>query len=429
MGSVWVAEHLKLERPVAVKFVSAEVPRQHLPALLARFDREAKAAAKLRSRHVVTIHDYGVLADEQPFLVMELLAGESLGDRLARERTLGLKETAVVLRQVCSALGAAHAQGIVHRDIKPDNIFLASSDEEEEQGLFVKVLDFGIAKIAEPPGAERGLTATGVMMGTPNYMSPEQMQDVKLVGPASDLWAVGAVAYHALVGEVPFRGDTAVALWLSKKQGPPRPVSERCPGAGEALDGWFDCALCPDPKGRFPSAKEMSSAFVQAARKCGVRISLDPIDSAEQERARGEPSARRPPRGSVRWTQAEWLVRSGPGSEPVGPVSLDSIHRGIETGELPPDAQACRQGSADWQLASLVLVEQARQRSEPPPRPEQSPVHTVPRAPAGAPQAPPPAAVPAQTEPGWPPPEMRDPPRRPRRPLASRSACPRSRSP
>jgi serine/threonine-protein kinase len=145
MGSVWLAEHLALDTRVAVKFISPDVPKSLLPALLERFQREAKAAAKIRSPHVVEIKDLGAMPGGGPFIVMELLEGESLGDRLERIGTMSPPETATLVAQVAKALGAAHALGVLHRDIKPDNIFLMMAHDE----LLVKVLDFGIAKLAD----------------------------------------------------------------------------------------------------------------------------------------------------------------------------------------------------------------------------------------------------------------------------------------
>jgi len=142
MGSVWVADHLTLRTQVAVKFISAEVLERGGRSILTRFEREAQAAAQIRSEHVVHIHDLGVMDGGTPYIVMELLDGESLGHRLKRARSLPADQVRLVVAQVAKALGAAHELGIIHRDIKPDNIFLVKRDDEP----LVKVLDFGIAK-------------------------------------------------------------------------------------------------------------------------------------------------------------------------------------------------------------------------------------------------------------------------------------------
>src|SRR5512145_2183865 len=188
MGSVWRAEHLALRSPVAVKLIDPALTQDE--EACARFMREAQSAASLRSPHVVQILDYGVDAGI-PYIVMELLEGESLASRLERMRRLSPVETARVMTDVCRAVGRAHQAGIVHRDLKPDNIFLVPNDESE----IAKVLDFGIAKskMAAQLGVGSG-TRTGTMLGTLYYMSPEQVGGAKTVDWRSDLWALGIIA-------------------------------------------------------------------------------------------------------------------------------------------------------------------------------------------------------------------------------------------
>ncbi|MBI4706071.1 MAG: protein kinase [Deltaproteobacteria bacterium] len=260
MGSLWVADHLTLETQGAVKFISPGLPRAALPALLKRFEREAKAAARIRSPHVVEIKDLGVMPGGRPFIVMELLHGESLGKRLACSGALGLDETATIVKQVAKALGAAHALGIVHRDIKPDNIFLVAAHDE----LLVKVLDFGIAKISGAPQADRGLTATGSLLGTPAFMSPEQLLSTKDADHSADLWALAVLAYRMLTGRLPFRGETVTALCMAicaAQFEPPTAIRTELPAA---LDSLFARALGRDHAARFPSARELAEAFVRA---------------------------------------------------------------------------------------------------------------------------------------------------------------------
>ena len=180
MGSVWVATHLALESPVAIKFMSlAPAPklghaettndREEIAALRARFEREAKAAAQIRSANVVQILDYGIDRG-MPYLVMELLKGEDLGTRLARNKRLDLGETVRILAPLSRALDRAHQSGLVHRDLKPENVFLV---EGRSQLDFVKVVDFGVSKIKDVSGVD-SKTRTGTALGTPYYMAPEQ---------------------------------------------------------------------------------------------------------------------------------------------------------------------------------------------------------------------------------------------------------------
>ncbi len=259
MGRVWLAEHLTLDTRVAVKLLSSERRGETRERAEARFAREAGLAARLKSPHAVRIYDYGVTDDGQPFIVMELLEGESLAERL-RRGPLTPAETATLVKQLCLVLGSAHAEGIVHRDIKPDNIFLVASPEYD---LFVKLLDFGIAKALRDNDVSV-VTETGAMVGTPHYMSPEQLLDGKRVDPRADLWATGVVAYHALTGRRPFTGDTMAALSLAICHGdydPPSDLIDDCP---EALDAFFGRALSVVLEDRFASAAELAGAFCAA---------------------------------------------------------------------------------------------------------------------------------------------------------------------
>jgi serine/threonine-protein kinase len=256
MGSVWTAQHLALKTQVAVKFLAAHMAQD--AAAAARFQREAMAAARIKSPHVVQIFDHGMSADFGPYIVMELLEGETLSAFVQRHGRLSAPLTARILAQLCRALAKAHAQGIVHRDIKPDNVFLHDADRDP----FVKVLDFGIAKNLQD---ELSVTSTGSMMGTPHYMSPEQMLSSKHVDLRADLWATAVLAYHCISGGVPFDGETfgAVAIAVTQAQFTPPFVHY---GVGSpALDAWFNKALARDLNARFGSADELSEAFAHAA--------------------------------------------------------------------------------------------------------------------------------------------------------------------
>jgi eukaryotic-like serine/threonine-protein kinase len=257
MGSVWVGEHAALETEVAVKFMSAEIATQ--PEAVARFKREASAAAQLKSPHVVQVFDHGVTPHGVPFIVMELLEGEDVGKRVGRLGQLPVAEVATIVTQACKALGKAHARGIVHRDIKPDNIFLVDSEGE----MFVKLLDFGIAKRVED--AALHMTGTGTMVGTPYFMSPEQVMSAKDADHRADLWSLAVVAYNALTGRVPFFAETLGALCVAIHSGYHAPVTRDRLDLPAALDGWFHRALARDPAARFASAKQMAQEFARAA--------------------------------------------------------------------------------------------------------------------------------------------------------------------
>ncbi len=201
MGEVWAASHTVTRRQVALKLLKVAARSQHH-----RFVREARAASAVDHPNVVTVHDIFELDDDMPVMVMELLVGESLQERLNRSAKLAVTELVDVMLPVVSAVGAAHALGIVHRDLKPDNIFIADVDGEVQ----VKVLDFGIAKLApaqDLAGGEAAMTRTGALLGTPYYMSPEQACGER-VDHRSDIWSLGIILYQALSGVLPTRADS-----------------------------------------------------------------------------------------------------------------------------------------------------------------------------------------------------------------------------
>ncbi|MDB4998847.1 MAG: Protein kinase, partial [Myxococcaceae bacterium] len=267
MGSVWQAVHLGLDIPCAVKFIEGEFAS--LAEAHMRFEREAKAAAQLRSPHVVQILDHGVW-EGRPYIAMELLDGEDLGKRLQRAGRLHPAELNTVLSQVCRALGKAHASGIVHRDLKPDNIFLVRDDDRE----IAKVLDFGIAKNKTSDMVTGSNTRTGAMLGTPYYMSPEQAQGTKSVDSRSDLWSLAVIAYQCITGKLPFEsealGDLLIKIIVS-----PIPVPSSVALVPPGFDAWFARAASRDPNQRFQSAKEFSDSLALAVGASALTDVMD----------------------------------------------------------------------------------------------------------------------------------------------------------
>ncbi len=204
MGVVWSATHVVTRKPVALKLLHASGPTD--ARFVQRFLREARAACAVQHPNVVVIHDVLELEDTTPVMVMELLVGESLGARLDRDHVLPIDELARTILPVVSAVGTAHAAGIVHRDLKPDNIFLTQTPE----GIVVKVLDFGIAKLAHTDadgGQTGGLTGSGVMVGTPYYMAPEQIFGEKDIDHRADVWSLGILLFECLTGKRPTQAD------------------------------------------------------------------------------------------------------------------------------------------------------------------------------------------------------------------------------
>ena len=258
MGAVWLADHQGLKTRVVVKFMLEDLGASE--GARSRFSREAAAAAQVKSPHVVQMLDHGVSDDGIPFIVMEHLEGHDLGDEIRQKGALDPAKVVAIVAQVAKALSKVHAAGLLHRDIKPDNIFLVDGEED----VFVKLLDFGIAKTAVHEGEPAPLdseTKTGQIVGTPFYMSPEQVTAQKTIDLRSDVWALGVVAYEALTGKRPFDGPSFGALAVKIATGnPPRP-SEANPALPPALDSWFAKACAQDPQNRFGSAKELADGL------------------------------------------------------------------------------------------------------------------------------------------------------------------------
>ncbi|MFE7578192.1 serine/threonine-protein kinase [Streptomyces sp. NPDC057521] len=257
MGQVWEARDESLCRPVAVKLISLLAGGgSRGDEARARFLREARTTARLQHPHIVTIHDLGESGPENgnaPFLVMELIRGEGLDTKLARG-DVSLEEAARWGAQVCEALTEAHAAGVMHRDIKPSNVFITHTGE-------VKVLDFGIAKAADPYATATRLTQTGFIVGTPPYMAPEQARGYP--EPSSDLYALGCLLFELITGRLPFQAPDSVGyLTAHLSQEPPAPSSVRSdiPGPWDSL---VLRLLSKDPAERYKSAADASRALCQ----------------------------------------------------------------------------------------------------------------------------------------------------------------------
>nr|WP_263429862.1 serine/threonine-protein kinase [Nannocystis pusilla] len=254
MGEVYLAEHMDIGRPVAIKTLNAHL--QDKPEIAERFMQEARTSSRVRHSNIVDITDFGKTDHGAPFFVMEYLEGEDLKSVLKRERVLPWDRARDIILQVCAALSAAHAHGVVHRDLKPDNIYLIRQGEQE----LVKVLDFGIAKIISDAGDE--MTQTGVLLGTPEYMSPEQAQDQPLDG-RSDIYAMGVLMFRMFTGRLPFRAKAFMAVLAMHMQEPPPRPSEVDPTrpvtAGQ--EAVILRCLAKNPDDRFQSADELAAAI------------------------------------------------------------------------------------------------------------------------------------------------------------------------
>ena len=307
MGAVWEGRHATLGTRVAIKFIDQEYAESR--EARARFETEARAAAALQSKHAIQIYDHGVTDDGRPYMVMELLRGEPLDDRIDRLGRLPLQETARIVQQVCRALQRAHEAGIIHRDLKPENIFLVRSPDDDDE--IAKVLDFGIAKI-KAPADEQGVsssTKTGAVLGTPYYMAPEQARGLRSIDHRADLWSLGIIAFKCVSGRLPFEGESVGDLLVKICTAPPPVPSQAVPGLPPAFDVWFARTMDREPANRFSSAAELAEGLALAA---GVSVRRGPMSSQPHATALGPTRLASTPSGQAYTPQ------------PVAPYSVEA---------------------------------------------------------------------------------------------------------
>jgi serine/threonine-protein kinase len=271
MGAVYEAEHVGLGKLVALKLIDPEFATDE--RIVSRFAREARVLSSVESAHIVTVFDAGT-EDGRPYLVMELLRGEDLGEWLRRAHRVPLPDAMHVVAQVLKGLARAHAAGIVHRDLKPDNVFLVKSDTDP---LFAKIVDFGVSKIERPKNrtAPLALTGRGTVLGTPFYMCPEQARALPDVDGRADLYSVGAILFECLTGRPPHTGETyeQVILSICMADAPdPRAIDPRIPAN---VASFLARALARDRVHRFASAERMLAALHEIAPDEKKRVPLD----------------------------------------------------------------------------------------------------------------------------------------------------------
>ncbi len=256
MGSVWVAQHETLKSDVAVKLLAPDVVDDETAR--ARFEREAAAAMKVHSPHVVQILDFGVNEFNIPYLVMELLDGIDLEGLIAERGALPPTDVVSIVTQIAKGLQRAHEVSVLHRDVKASNVFLSRSDGWGDAPYLAKLVDFGMAKHVDK--VTKQITEQGTVIGTPQYMSPEQMMGLE-IDARSDLWSLAVVAFEALTGERPFKGETLQEFGDAIHKAPlpkPRDINPTLP---PAVDAWFLKACARDPAARFQTARDLAEAF------------------------------------------------------------------------------------------------------------------------------------------------------------------------
>jgi tRNA A-37 threonylcarbamoyl transferase component Bud32 len=286
MGSVYEAQHEALGTRVAIKLLHPELARR--TGLVDRFLQEARVSAQIRSAHVVQVTDVdrvtqvsghsSPLADGQAFLVMELLEGEPLSSVLDRQRKLPVPMSCEYAGQILEALEAAHALGVIHRDLKPENVFVTFLAGKP----VLKLIDFGIAKLKRSDGQQRNLTVAGVVMGTAEYMAPEQARSADKVDARADLYAVGVMLYEMLAGVRPVAGEDARVIALKVERGEVQPLVQAAPEVPRELAGFVHRAMAARPELRFASAAEMRLGLekVQSSRRGATNLLGAPAPAA-----------------------------------------------------------------------------------------------------------------------------------------------------
>jgi serine/threonine-protein kinase len=290
MGAVFVARQERLDRRVAIKVLLPTVASS--AEIVARFDREARAAAALQSDHVARVLDVGQLETGTPYMVMELLDGEDLAALLSRRGRLPIDEAVAFVVQACDAISEAHALGIVHRDLKPANLFLA---RRANGTATVKVLDFGISKTAQS-SASVGLTSQSAVIGSPLYMSPEQLTESRSVDRRADIWALGITLYELLAGSPPFSGGSVAEICALVLTTRPPPLLSRRDDMPADLEAVVMRCLRRDPAERFATVEEFVAALRSAAGwgRAAADAHVAPTLVSPGGRSSGPPAPARP---------------------------------------------------------------------------------------------------------------------------------------
>ncbi len=308
MAEVFLARNELVDRDVAIKLIRPDIAKDE--EMLARFRNEARAAGRIGNPHICEILDLGQ-SPIGPYIVMELLQGQSLAAVLARGGTLAPDVAAAIARQALEGLEAAHRAGIVHRDLKPENLFLHAP---EGAPPVVKIMDFGVSKFLDGTGETE--TAHGILLGTPQYMAPEQVRGARNVDPRTDVWAMGAILYRALAGRDAFRGETMAASLLKIASEDPPPLSELAPGAPAGLVRVVERCLSRDPKARFPSAQALRKALEPFARpgplpEVIASGHVEPEAAPTVAQSEVDPTVPRAPSADGGGTVPRWAVLAG----------------------------------------------------------------------------------------------------------------------
>lgn len=396
-GVVYSARHVHLEREVALKLLHR--PLIHSQERMERFFREARVAAAVGNPHIVRVSDCGVSAEGIPFLAMELLEGVGLEVLLEDDQALPVERALGITLQILDGLQAAHDTGVVHRDLKPENILLTRSPLDDRD--FVKLVDFGVSKVLKDPREAKQLTGTGVLLGTPRYMAPEQFQGARSVDHRADLFAVAVVLYQMLSGILPFKGHSPLELAHRASTEAPRPLSQYAPHVPAALISVVEQGLAKNPDERFANA----ASFAQALRAVWDGAPA-PTTPAPTTSAGGTLAGMPPPQPSPTEEEPRSTI---PTSEPLL-FDDDEDQTEQSAVELPPARpEVVDSGAAPWQdedgterSSAWVEGPALRDGSLTPP-PVSTPPSPVSTSPSPVSTSPPSFASPASVAPSTPP--------------------------
>ena len=312
MGTVYRGTHILMDKKVAIKVLRPSLAADD--TIVARFSREAKAASRIAHPHALSVTDFGESENGVVFLVMEYLNGKTLKSEIRSGGPMALSRVVEIMRQVGGALDAAHAEGVVHRDLKSDNIMLMDARGED----WAKVLDFGIAKIQEPVGGyDPGITAPNLIIGTPQYMSPEQCSQSLELDSRSDIYSLGVILYEMLIGHVPFTGESPTAIMMKHLQEMPPSVLDERDDLPASVARVVAKALAKRPEDRYQSAGQLVEALTEAA--------ADPVTRT---------TAAVPQRGSR--TTDRIIVPTAPNQPPADTASTDDDEITVVSGRTAP---------------------------------------------------------------------------------------------
>ncbi|HEV7859787.1 MAG TPA: protein kinase [Pyrinomonadaceae bacterium] len=349
MGAVYRGTHTLMDKTVAVKVLHPALAADD--KIVARFSREARAASRISHPHALNVTDFGESENGIVFLVMEYLRGQTLKEVIRTEGPMSLTRAVGIIRQVSGALDAAHAQGVVHRDLKSDNIML----EDVGDGDWAKVLDFGIAKIQEDVGnTDPALTAANMIIGTPQYMSPEQCSQASEIDSRSDIYSLGVILYEMLAGHVPFTGDSPTAIMMQHLQDPPPSILEERADLPAAVGRVIARAMAKRPEDRYQSAGELSETLALAADGASPVVTEAATSPNSAERATNRiivpTGPNTPPRDTANDDYDEATVVQ-PKREPVVAVQQDFYRS-----EVPPSSDRFNPWRIIIPAAAALLV-------------------------------------------------------------------------